>query len=80
MRTSPTHDVQAAAGHLTAAAHHLAAAGHRASYWALMAHVEYLVGAPEAAESFAELAAGYATGVLTVPEACRGAQAALAEG
>ena len=76
MRTSPTHDVQAAAGHLAAAAHHLAAAGDRAAYWALLAHVERLVGVPESAQDFAELAAGYAAGVLTFPEACRGTQAA----
>lgn len=76
MHASPTHDVQAAAGHLAAAAHHLAAAGDRAAYWALLAHVERMVGVPEAAQDFAELAAGYATGVLTYPAACKGTQAA----
>ena len=68
----PSTHAYAAAGHLRAAAHHLAADGDRAAYWALLAHVERLVGFPAAAESFAELAAGYATGALTFPEACRG--------
>ena len=80
MHASPTHDAQAAAGHLTAAAHHLAAAGDRASYWALLAHVERLAGVPESAQDFAELAAGYAAGALTFPEACRGTQVSLEEG
>ena len=75
MRPSPSSDTQAAALHLRSAAHHLAAAGDRAAYWALLAHVETLVGWPGAAQGFAELAAGYATGALVFPAACTGSQA-----